>query len=260
MTYGPEQETYVALRTKALESLLIEKGLLSAEAIDDRISQYEQDIGPLKGAKVVAHKSTADLLKVYPDPKRPEPDITFSGDRHTMTIDGVRFDFIYPGPNHETGNVLVYLPQNKLAVMTDVVMPGWAPYRGWGNADHIPGILKAHDAILATDFETYVGGHVYRTGTRQDVQDSRAFWVDLWTWTQEEIGRTPMDAVVEPGNVWAAQTVWFDRVATKVTARLVEKWGKKLGAVDTFTHDTVIAAIVSVFTDVPNIPKKALGD
>jgi nitrile hydratase len=53
--YDPEQEPYVALRTKALESLLIEKGLITAEAVDAQISQYEQDIGPLKGARVVAH-------------------------------------------------------------------------------------------------------------------------------------------------------------------------------------------------------------
>jgi nitrile hydratase subunit alpha len=54
MTYDPEQEPYVALRTKALESLLIEKGLLTSEAVDKVISTYEQDIGPLNGAKVVA--------------------------------------------------------------------------------------------------------------------------------------------------------------------------------------------------------------
>jgi nitrile hydratase len=52
--YEPAQEPYVALRTKALESLLIEKGVLTAEAVDERISQYERDIGPLKGAKIVA--------------------------------------------------------------------------------------------------------------------------------------------------------------------------------------------------------------
>jgi nitrile hydratase len=52
--YDPEQEPYVALRTKALESLLIEKGLLSAEAVDERISKYEREIGPLNGARVVA--------------------------------------------------------------------------------------------------------------------------------------------------------------------------------------------------------------
>jgi nitrile hydratase len=54
MPADPEQEPYVALRTKALESLLIEKGLLTAAAIDERVSEYEQDIGPLKGARVVA--------------------------------------------------------------------------------------------------------------------------------------------------------------------------------------------------------------
>ena len=53
-TYDPEQEPYVALRTKALESLLIERGLLSAETIDKRIEQYEKDVGPLIGARIVA--------------------------------------------------------------------------------------------------------------------------------------------------------------------------------------------------------------
>src|SRR5689334_16516402 len=54
MPFDPEQEPYVALRTKALESLLIEKGLLTAEAVDERIAKYERDIGPLNGARVVA--------------------------------------------------------------------------------------------------------------------------------------------------------------------------------------------------------------
>jgi nitrile hydratase len=44
----------VALRTQALESLLIEKGLLSTDAIDKVVAVYEKDLGPLNGAKVVA--------------------------------------------------------------------------------------------------------------------------------------------------------------------------------------------------------------
>lgn len=54
MKYDPEQEPYVALRTKAIESLLIEKGLLSAEDVDALISKYEHDVGPLNGSRVVA--------------------------------------------------------------------------------------------------------------------------------------------------------------------------------------------------------------
>jgi nitrile hydratase len=63
MPYDPEQEPYVALRTKALESLLIEKGLLTAEAVDALIDEYEQDIGPLKGARVVARAWTDPAFK-----------------------------------------------------------------------------------------------------------------------------------------------------------------------------------------------------
>jgi nitrile hydratase len=47
-------EPYAASRTKALESLLVEKGLLTTDFIDAIVRRYEQDIGPLKGAKVVA--------------------------------------------------------------------------------------------------------------------------------------------------------------------------------------------------------------
>src|ERR1044071_8494183 len=49
---GPE--SYAALRTKALEALLVEKGLITTDVIDTVVRAYEQDIGPLNGAKVVA--------------------------------------------------------------------------------------------------------------------------------------------------------------------------------------------------------------
>ena len=42
------------LRTKALESLLVEKGLVSTDEIDAIVELYERDIGPMNGAKVVA--------------------------------------------------------------------------------------------------------------------------------------------------------------------------------------------------------------
>ena len=51
-------EAYVnsdaAIRTKALEALLVEKGLVSSEAIDRVVKDYEEDIGPMRGAQVVA--------------------------------------------------------------------------------------------------------------------------------------------------------------------------------------------------------------
>ncbi|MBM3677459.1 MAG: nitrile hydratase subunit alpha [Actinobacteria bacterium] len=45
---------YASLRARAIESLLIEKGLLSEGAVDAVVSAYENDIGPMGGARVVA--------------------------------------------------------------------------------------------------------------------------------------------------------------------------------------------------------------
>ena len=47
-------ESYASARTKAIESLLVEKGLIASDAIDAIVETYEQDIGPMNGAKVVA--------------------------------------------------------------------------------------------------------------------------------------------------------------------------------------------------------------
>ncbi|MYK40383.1 MAG: nitrile hydratase subunit alpha, partial [Gemmatimonadetes bacterium] len=49
-----QTQTDAALRTRALESLLVEKGLLTTDIIDEVVQKYEQDVGPLNGAKVVA--------------------------------------------------------------------------------------------------------------------------------------------------------------------------------------------------------------
>jgi nitrile hydratase subunit alpha len=43
-----------ALRVKALESLLVEKGLVDPAALDGIIDAYERKIGPRNGAKIVA--------------------------------------------------------------------------------------------------------------------------------------------------------------------------------------------------------------
>src|SRR5262249_1362272 len=44
----------LALRVRALESLLVEKGLVDPVAIDALIDTYETQVGPRNGAKVVA--------------------------------------------------------------------------------------------------------------------------------------------------------------------------------------------------------------
>jgi nitrile hydratase subunit alpha len=46
------------LRAAALEALLVEKGLISTDAIDAVVEHYERDLGPRHGARVVARAWT----------------------------------------------------------------------------------------------------------------------------------------------------------------------------------------------------------
>ena len=46
------------VRARAVESLLAEKGLMSTDAVDEIVTQYENDVGPMNGARVVARAWT----------------------------------------------------------------------------------------------------------------------------------------------------------------------------------------------------------
>ncbi len=52
--HHPAPLSDVEARTRALESILLEKGLLTPDGVDKVIAAYERDIGPLNGARVVA--------------------------------------------------------------------------------------------------------------------------------------------------------------------------------------------------------------
>jgi len=61
--HHPEAPSPVEARALALESLLVEKGLLTSEEVDRIVSTYEHDIGPMLGAKVVARAWVDDAYK-----------------------------------------------------------------------------------------------------------------------------------------------------------------------------------------------------
>jgi nitrile hydratase subunit alpha len=50
----PNVDDYVVSRVRALESLLLEKGLLAPDAVDRVIRRYETSTGPMIGARAVA--------------------------------------------------------------------------------------------------------------------------------------------------------------------------------------------------------------
>jgi nitrile hydratase subunit alpha len=54
----PHDRPGPALRAEALESLLLERGLIDPKVVEGLINRYANDVGPLNGAKVVARAWT----------------------------------------------------------------------------------------------------------------------------------------------------------------------------------------------------------
>jgi nitrile hydratase len=52
--HHPKPMTEVEARTAAIESLLVEKGVITSEQVDAVIDVFEKDLGPMNGARVVA--------------------------------------------------------------------------------------------------------------------------------------------------------------------------------------------------------------
>jgi nitrile hydratase len=71
-SHHPDAPTELEARTLALESLLVEKGLLTSAAVDEVIRAFEQDIGPMRGARAVARAWVDPEFKkrLLADPKR----------------------------------------------------------------------------------------------------------------------------------------------------------------------------------------------
>jgi nitrile hydratase subunit alpha len=56
-------DSQAAIRAEALESLLVEKGLLDPALVDDVIERYNERIGPMRGAALVARAWTDPEFK-----------------------------------------------------------------------------------------------------------------------------------------------------------------------------------------------------
>ena len=52
--HHPEELAPVEARIAAIEAVLVEKGILDVDAVDAIVSQFEDNLGPMNGAKVVA--------------------------------------------------------------------------------------------------------------------------------------------------------------------------------------------------------------
>lgn len=194
------------------------------------------------GIPIIAHDETKRLLTRSADPNRRIPTVTFA-DTYTLDTGGQTIELSYPGNNHEPGNIIIYLPRQRVAMMVDVVFPGWMMWKRLAIAQDVPGLIPTIDALLTKDFDTVVTGHVGRLGTRADAMQQKEFLTDLAAAAGQGLAGVKLGDVAadmrtkDLGNPWAFFRGYLDRVVNECVNTMATKWQNKLSGFDVWIYD-----------------------
>ena len=197
-----------------------------------------------KDAIIIAHEDTKAHLAAKNDPDRPVPTQSFT-DSLTLKVGSQTLQLDYHGLNHSPGNIYIYPPEQKVMMLIDIVFPGWVPFEDLAQAESVGGFLAAHDVALGYDFTHFIGGHVARHGTREDVETQKDYLADIVQAAGKANGAMDIGAAFGEAsnrggqnNTWAIFTILFDNIARQCADEVEEKWGGRLAGADisTFGH------------------------
>ena len=187
----------------------------------------------------ISHQEIADTLAKRNDPNRPIPTVTFE-DKYTLEVGNQKLELAYYGPMHEPGNIFIYAPNQKVLMLVDVIFPGWTPFKDLALAQDVPEFIAAHDKVLEYDFDTFIGGHLTRLGTPEDVQIQKKYFQDIQTSAakaNQEVSFMAIGQEVGFSNPWLVFQIYADSITQQCTNEIVPKWIDILGGVDLFTYD-----------------------
>ena len=198
----------------------------------------------------IGHEETRRLLLRDDDPARPVPEETFQ-DRCTLEIGGERIELAWHGTNHSPDNIFIHLPDHDALMLVDIVNPGWAPVYQSNLTEDIPGYITAAATALTYRWKYFLGGHMGRLGTREDIAVHQRYMADI-----AASSRTALDSVdptpyfVKYGeNTWAAARGYLDAITAAAAEPVIEKYTGVLAAADVFTASTTFHVMQSIRLD-----------
>ena len=201
---------------------------------------------------IIAQKETNRILARDNDPDRPLATVTFD-DQYRLAVGSQVLELSYHGNAHAPGNIFIYAPKQRTLMVVDVVFPGWMPWRRLAVSQDIPAVFLQVKEIANWDFDTFVGGHVARTGTHADVTTQLAFMQDLKAAAEDALKATKPGEGLDPAdritNPWAGFDNYIDRVALACVNTLTPKWSTRLAAYDVFIWDQCFAMEQSLRID-----------
>lgn len=159
---------------------------------------------------IIAHENCAkNIVKANKESgvKIPVPNITFS-ENMSLSDGDLEMDLLYFGPAHTDGNIVINIPDDRVAVIGDLFFRGMDPLihkHKNGSSSGFAGVLKK---IADLNAEKYLSGHAEPV-TRAEIEDLRKTIMDKREKVNEMIkaGKT-LDEVKKAFGIPAGQSRW----------------------------------------------------
>ncbi len=119
-----------------------------------------------KGVQIISHIQSAETMRksaAAGGPRAANPDYLPTktiDQREVMTVNGVKVQALHYTPAHIAGDLILYLPDDKIVFMGDIVISEIdEPFMHMENGGSPEGAIKSIDAMIALDANLYVSGH-----------------------------------------------------------------------------------------------------
>jgi glyoxylase-like metal-dependent hydrolase (beta-lactamase superfamily II) len=160
---------------------------------------------------------------------------------YTFMVDGNPIKLIeIKSPAHSEGDLIVLLPNEKVAMAVDLVTPGWIIWENWGYAHDLQGYYDALIQLKSLDFDKIVTGHLNATGTKKDVQNAIEYFDDVRNAVASAMQTTTFqEAGNKAGyeNKYIVTETYFDIVAKKAADDVIKKWNGKIAGLDVWVYN-----------------------
>jgi glyoxylase-like metal-dependent hydrolase (beta-lactamase superfamily II) len=120
-----------------------------------------------KGVPIVAHENNQKELETDPTnhghgylPFEDFPNLVVTRNKEHLEIDGIKLELLHWGPAHTSGDLIVYLPSQKIIFTGDILSAdSYRPVLHHDKSSSSEGWIASVKGITALDAEQFVPGH-----------------------------------------------------------------------------------------------------
>lgn len=124
------------------------------------------------GIRLIAHEQTKrDMDEAFKEEglRAHLPQVETFSDQKKIRLDNREIEILYFGPAHTSGDIIVYLPEEKVVFLGDLYFRGRDPLIHRHKNGNSFGLVKVLKAVLELRAEIFVSGHSDRA-TRDDIK------------------------------------------------------------------------------------------